>query len=65
MNEWMSSNYCGMREKLKDSLDSFLGSNMVSEAKVDSNNIQNENTRTESTIDEVTVAKLNETFVTD
>ena len=54
-----------MREKLKDSLDSFLGSNMVSEAKVDSNNIQNENTRTESTIDEVTVVKLNETFVTD
>ena len=61
----MSSNYCRMREKLKDSLDSFLGSNMVSEAKVDSNNIQNENTRTESTIDEVTVVKLNETFVTD
>ena len=39
---------------------------MVSEAiNVDSNNIQNENTRTESAIDEINVVKVNETFITD
>ena len=33
---------------------------MVSEANVDSNKIQNENTKTESAIDEITVVKINE-----
>ena len=54
-----------MREKLKDSPDSFLGTNVVSEANVDSNNIQNENTKTKSVIDEMTVLKVNETFFAD
>ena len=54
-----------MREKLKDSPDSFLGTNVVSEANVDSNNIQNENTKTKSVIDEMTVLKVNETFFVD
>ena len=35
---------------------------MVSEANVDSNNIQNESTKTKSVIDEMTVLKVNETF---
>ena len=59
------SNCCNMREKLKDSPDSFLGTNVVSEANVDSNNIKNENTKTKSVIDEMTVLKVNETFFAD
>ena len=38
---------------------------MVSETNVDSNNIQNKNTETESAIDKMTVVKVNETFITD
>ena len=52
-------------KSLKDSPDSFLGTNMVSESNVDSNNIQNENTETESARDERTVVTVNETFITD
>ena len=59
------SDCCDVKENLKDSLDSFLGTNMVSEAKIDSNNIQNENTKMENAIDEITVVKVNETFITD
>ena len=59
------SNCCDVRENLKDNADSVLGTNMVSETKVDSNNVQNENTETESVIDEMMVVKVNETFITD
>ena len=38
---------------------------MVSETNVDSNKTKNENTKTESAIDEMTVIKVNETFITD
>ena len=38
---------------------------MVSEANVDSNNIQNENVKTESAIDEINVVKVNATVFTD
>ena len=38
---------------------------MISEVNVDSNNIHNENTKTERAIDEMTVVKVNETFTTD
>ena len=38
---------------------------MISETNVDSNNIQNEKTKTESARDEMTVVKVNETFITD
>ena len=38
---------------------------MVSEANVDSNNIQNENVKTESAIDEINVVKANATVFTD
>ena len=54
------SDCCDARKNLKDSSDSFLGTNMVSEANVDSNKIQNENTKTESALDEITVVKVNE-----
>ena len=53
------SNCSDVRENLKDNADSVLGTNMVSEAKVDSNNVQNENTETESVIDEIMVVKVN------
>ena len=56
---------CYVRENLKDSPDSFLGTNMVSEANVDNNKIKNENTKMESAVDEMTVVKVNETFITD
>ena len=59
------SDCCDLKENLKDSLDSFLGTNMVSEANIDSNNIQNENTKMENAIDEIIVVKVNETFITD
>ena len=59
------SNCCDVSENLKDSPDSFLGTNMVSETNVDSNSIQNEKTETESARDEMTVVKVNETFITD
>ena len=59
------SDCCDAKENLKDSPDNFLGTNMVSEANVDSNNIQNENTKTESAIDEATVAKIKGNFITD
>ena len=49
------SNFCDVRENLKDSADSFLGTNMVSETNVDSNKVQNENTEIESGIDEITM----------
>ena len=54
-----------MKEDFKDSPDSFLGTNLVGEINVDSNNIHNESTKTESAIDEITVVKVNETFITD
>ena len=38
---------------------------MVSEANVHSNNIQNENTKTESAIDEINVVKVNDTVFPD
>ena len=38
---------------------------MISEVNVDSNNIHNENTKTERAIDEMTVVKVNETFTND
>ena len=59
---------CDKKENSKDSFDSFLGTNTVSEAiNVDSNNTLNdkgikENTKTESAIDEITI---DETFITD
>ena len=59
------SDCCDVKEYLKGNLDSFLGTNTVSEANVDSNNIQNENTKTESAIDEIIVVKVNETLITD
>ena len=59
------SNCCDVRENLKGIPYSFFGTNMVSETNVDSNNIQNENTETESAIDKMTVVKVNETFITD
>ena len=54
-----------MKEKLKDSPDSFLGTNMVSEANVDSNITQNKNSKTESATDEINVAKVKNTFIPD
>ena len=59
------SNCCDVSENLKDSSDSFLGTNMVSETNVDSNSIENEKTETVSATDEMTVVKVNETFITD
>ena len=59
------SNCCDVSENLKDSPDSFLGTNMVSETNVDSNRIQNEKTETERSRNEMTVVKVNETFITD
>ena len=59
------SDCCYVRENLKDSPDSFLGTKMVSEANVDSNKTKNENTKTESAIDEMFVVKVNEPFITD
>ena len=56
------SDCCDVKGNLKDS---FLRTNMISEANVDSNNIQDENTRTESVIDKINVVKVNETFITD
>ena len=56
------SNCCDVKDYLKDSPESFLGTNMVSETNVDSNNIQNENTNMESAIGEM---KVNENFITD
>ena len=38
---------------------------MISETNVDSNNIQNEKTETVGARDEMTVVKVNETFITD
>ena len=38
---------------------------MVSETNVDSNNIQNGKTETESAIDKMSVIKVNKTFITD
>ena len=55
------SNCCDVREKLKDN----PGTNVISEVNVDSNNIHNENTKTERAIDEMTVVKVNETFTND
>ena len=52
------SDCCYVRENLKDSPDSFLGTKMVSEANVDSNKTKNENTKKESAIDEMTVVKV-------
>ena len=54
-----------VRENLKDSPDCFLGTKMVSQANADSNDTKNENTKTESAIDEMTVVKVNETFIID
>ena len=54
-----------MKEKLKDSPDSFLGTNMVSEANVDGNITQNKNSKTESATDEINVAKVKNTFIPD
>ena len=59
------SNCCDMRENLKGNPDSVLGTNMVSETKVGSNNVQNEKTETESLIDEMMVVKVNQTFITN
>ena len=59
------SDCCDVKENLKGNPDSFIGTNTVSEANVDSNDIQNENTKTESAIDEITVVKVNETVTTD
>ena len=59
------NNRCGVKENLKDSSDSFLLTNIISKANVDSNNIQDENTKMESVIDEMIVIKVNETFITD
>ena len=59
------SDCCDVKENLKESPDSFLRTNMISEANVDSNNIQDKNTETDSVMDEVTVVKVNETFITD
>ena len=67
LNVWHSNhgNSCDVSEKLKDSPGSFLVTNMISETNVDSNNIQIEKTETESARDEMTVVKVNETFITD
>ena len=59
------SDCCDVKENLKDSPDRFLGTNTISEADVDSNNIHDENTKTESILDEITVIKVNETFIPD
>ena len=59
------SNCCDVSENVKDSPDSFLGTNMGSETNVGSDRIQNEKTETESSRDEMTVVKVNETFITD
>ena len=59
------SDCCYVRENLKDSPNSFLETKMISKANVDSNKTKNENTKTESAIDEMTVIKVNETFITD
>ena len=59
------SDCCDVSENLKDSPDSFLGTNMVSKTNVENNNIQNEKTETQSARDEMTVVKVNETFITD
>ena len=59
------SDCCYVRENLKDSPDSFLGTKMVSEANVDSNKTKNENTKKESVIDEMFVVKVNKPFITD
>ena len=59
------SDCCYVRENLKDSPDCFLGTKMVSQANADSNETKNENTKTESAIDEMTVVKVNETFIID
>ena len=65
------SNFCDKKENLKDSSDSFFGTNTVSEViNVENKNTQNEkgtkkNTKRESAIDEITVVKVNETFITD
>ena len=56
------SDCCDAKGNLKDS---FLGTNMISEANVDNNNIQDENTRKKSVIDKINVVKVNETFITD
>lgn len=42
---------CNVEKNLEDRPDSFRGTNMVIEANVDNNNIQNESTKTESAID--------------
>ena len=55
------SDCCYVRENLKDSSDSFLGTKMVSKANVDSNKTKSENTKAESATDEMTVVKVNET----
>ena len=59
------SNCCDVGENLKGNPDSVLGTNIVSETKVGNNNVQNENTETESVIDEMMVIKENETFITN
>ena len=59
------SDCCNVRKNLKDSFDSFLGTKMITKANVDSNKTKNENTKTESAIDEMTVVKVNEFFITD
>ena len=58
-------NCCDVSEHLKDSPGTFLVTNMISETNVDSNNIQNEKTETVGARDEMTVVKVNETFITD
>ena len=65
MSHGNHSNCCDVKENLNGIHNSFFGINMVSETNVDSNNIQNKNTETESAIDKMTVVKVNETFITD
>ena len=59
------SNCCDLRQNLKDSPESFLRTNKINETNVGSHNIQNENTEIESALNEMTVVKVNETFITD
>ena len=56
---------CDLRQNLKDSPASFLRTNKISKTNVRSNNIQNKNTEKERARNEMTVVKVNETFITD
>ena len=53
------SNICDLRQNLKDSPDSFLRTNKISETNVGSNNMQNKNTEIERARNEMTVVKIN------